>query len=439
MTRTAAGDSVLPILKNKLRRVRTALWFRPTAYCIIAAVEAVFIATVDGFLPRDALAWLPAAEEGTVQELLKLMAGSMLTVATVTLSVLMLVLSLAAGQASPRAVPEIMADPVTQNALGTFLATFVFSLTALLLFGFGAVAGPGVTLTFVFALLFVMNSLRYLVQWIHHVANALKVNRMIDRIFRQAETVLTTYLESSPPEGDAEVAEIAGPEASLTPDDSGYVQLIDSGKLHELARDLELSVKLCIQEGDFVHPNRRMMELRGKAPDETGEQALRSTVVVGFERSHESDPRLGFELLAEVACRALSPGINDPQTALASIAYLGALLSLAARRGKDDYPSIRSSDGRVEFLRPDFSALLERALRPVIRDGAGSAEVICEIVRILGDLVRVAAPDHLDAILDEAQRAEEMGMAALTLEADKAALGRSLKDLRHFAASRGAA
>ena len=96
MTSVNSGDSLLPVLKNEIRAVRTALWFRPTAYCTLAILLAVLVATVDGFLPKDLLDWLPKVKQATVEELLKLLAGGMLTVATVTLSVLMLVLSIAA-------------------------------------------------------------------------------------------------------------------------------------------------------------------------------------------------------------------------------------------------------------------------------------------------------------------------------------------------------
>ncbi|WP_193370464.1 DUF2254 domain-containing protein [Pelagibius marinus] len=436
MTGAGSGEQLIPRVKNEIRAVRTALWFRPSAYCIIAALTAAFVATVDGFLPPHILAWLPEVEVSTVTELLKLMAGSMLTVATVTLSVLMLVLSLAAGQASPRAVPEIMADPVTQNALGTFLATFTFALAALLLFGFGAVAGPGVTLIFFGALFLVLNALRYLVQWIHHVADTLKINRMLHRIHRQAKAVLQAYLEMQL-KGDGEAVEAAaGEETQVFPKATGYVQLIDAGRLHDLARAHDLSVRLCVQEGDFVHDHRSLMLLRGSRADDEVCEALRATVVVGFERSHEGDPRLGFELLAEVACRALSPGINDPQTALAAIEYLGSLLALAAVRPAADYPACTTPDGRVTFLHPDFGALVERALRPVVRDGAGEAEVIAAVMQVLCDLAACAAPDHLDAILEEAERAEAFGMSALTLERDKEAFCEKVQELRDHVAGR---
>ncbi|MEQ8357671.1 MAG: DUF2254 domain-containing protein [Kiloniellaceae bacterium] len=441
MTGVNSGDSLLPVLKNEIRAVRTALWFRPTAYCTLAILLAVLVATVDGFLPKDLLDWLPKVKQATVEELLKLLAGGMLTVATVTLSVLMLVLSIAAGQASPRAVPEVMADPVTQNALGTFLATFVYALTALLLFGVGAVAGPGVTLIYFGALLLALNAVRYLVQWIHHVADSLKVNRIVHRIHRQAALVLDGYLEAEE-EGGRRVADPAGAGdqdevTEVFPEASGYVQLIDASQLSEIVRGHDLRLELCLQEGDFAHPRRPMMLILGrKAADEEDLAALRAAVVLGFERSHKGDPRLGFELLAEVACRALSPGINDPQTALVCINYLGSLLTRAAQTPAKDYPAGASSDGRIGFVRPDFGALLERAVRPVIREGAGSAEVINAVMAVLADLVHRAAADHLDVIIKEAQRAEDFGLAVLQLDVDKKALTDRAKQVRESAADR---
>ena len=157
----ATGQNLIPALKNELRAVRTALWVRPAAYCLAAAAASAMLALVEALLPQGSLRWLPPVEVGTAIETLKLLATGMMTVATVTLSVLMLVLSMAAGQFSPRAVPELMADPVTQNALGTFLATFVYALAALLLFGFEVVTGRGVTLVFIAGLLLAVNALRF--------------------------------------------------------------------------------------------------------------------------------------------------------------------------------------------------------------------------------------------------------------------------------------
>src|SRR3546814_17275645 len=117
----------------------------------------------------------------------------MLTVATVTLSVHMLVLNLAAGQVSPRAVPEIMADRVTQNAMGTFLGTFVYALSALLLMGFEVVARSGVSLLFLGALLMMLNAGRSLVQWTNTVATILKITHPLHRLPRHTDAVQDAY------------------------------------------------------------------------------------------------------------------------------------------------------------------------------------------------------------------------------------------------------
>lgn len=432
----ASGESLLPVLKNEARAIRAALWFRPTAYCLLAVVVAIFVATVDGFLPRDSLAWLPQIDGAGVEDLLKLLAGSMLTVATVTLSVLMLVLSLAAGQASPRAVPEVMADPVTQNALGTFLATFVFALTALLLLGFDAVNRPGVTLIFFCALLLVMNSVRYLVQWIHHVADSLKLNRIVHRVHRQAKQVLEDYLDCAPAVACEAATARAGAAREICAGSTGYLQLIDGERLHALACAHDLVIRLAAAEGDFVHPRRRLMTLCGPPVDDATVAALRATAVVGFERSHAGDPRLGFELLAEIAGRALSSGINDPQSALVCIAYLGSLLSLAGARGRADYPADRTPNGRVHFRRADFGALLERAIRPLARDGANSAEVLCALMDCLIELAGSAHADHLEAIEQEALRVAGFGAEGLALEIDRRKLADMMRQLHEITAQR---
>src|SRR3546814_10272282 len=85
--------------------------------------------------------------------------------------------------------------------------------------------------------------------------------------------------------------------------------------------------------------------------DEAVLEGLRATVVIGFERSREGDPRLGFELLAEIACRSMSPAVNDPQSARACVDYLGALLAAAGSRPPADYPPSHSAAGRVAFVR----------------------------------------------------------------------------------------
>lgn len=411
------------LFSKDLRTLRSVLWLRPAAYCVLAALAAITIAAVDQFLPADVFYWLPEIDASIVRDLLQLLAGSMLTITTVTMSVLMLVLSIATGQASPRAVPELMADPVTQNALGTFLANFVFSLATLLLLGLGVIAGPGITLAFLFATLLVVAALRYLVQWIHHVADTVKINRVIERVCTQAHNVLESFLERAQNEdsvGDAP-PRIEG--AAVMAQSAGYVQFIDEVAAAELAKSDGLRIAFLVAEGDFVHSARAMANVGG-GETESGDAAKKvcGIVTIGHDRSPEGDPVLGFELLAEIASRALSPGINDPQSALICLHYAGSLLARAAQVAPAEFPPPHLANGRVTVIRPTFEAMLIRSVRPVARDGAAMAEVLSAIMDLLMDLAEIAAPDYLDAITEEASRCQDLGQSRLLLEQDRKSL-----------------
>lgn len=413
--------------RNELDSIRSALWFRPTAFCLFAVAGALAVAIGDEYLPSKLLSWLPEIDKETLKELLRLLAGSMLTVATVMLSVLMLVLTLVSGQASPRAVPELLADKVTQNALGTFLASFVFSLASLLLLGLNTIGQTGVTLTFFAALILVASSVRYLVQWIHHVADTMKLNHIIHHVHRQADIVLSTYLDDGPSSSKQETWDEIGKCIEVRINTSGYVQLVDEKALINVAACEDLRVQLLVREGHFVHQHVPLMKLAWPASrtDDDKESVLsrlRSCIVVGSERSSENDPLLGFELLAEIACRSLSPGINDPRTALACIDYVGALLSSAATVPEHQYPNDVSENQDVKFVRPGFEGFLKSAVRPVVRDGAAIYEVIEALICVLKQVSLVADKGYTDALTEEISRAVNFSLLRLELNQDKEAL-----------------
>lgn len=415
-------------IKGFLRDIRTALWLRPSLFCLIAMALALAAGLAGIVVPESVSGRLPTVNTDAVTRFLELLAGSMLTAATVVLSALMLVLNLVAGQASPRAVPELMADKVTQNALGIFLATFVFAVTALLLFAFEGVRGSASMLLFVLAIAMVAMSIGSLLQWIHHVADALKLNRVIERLAFQASNVLDRYLdedETNSEDIDGKSPDIPEAEATrVTPGISGYVQYIDLDRIGHIAGECDLRINILVHEGDFLHPDRTFALVAGPGGEDIDDALRRiaKSVVLGAERSSEGDPQLGIELLAEVACRSLSPGINDPKSALTCIEYLSALLVRAASCPASGYPSGVLFDGRVRQVRQTFPDLLERAWRPVTRDGGRHAEVISAIMRALRELSEKADVSHLEAVAVEIDRAEAFGEQALQLEADRKAL-----------------
>ena len=393
------------LIKREWQRARSALWARPAVFCLLAVLAATGVLLADPHLPESGFGWLHRMQREDVGRLLQLVAGGMLTVLTVTMSVMMLVLSLVAGQASPRAVPELMADRVIQTALGVFLATFVFALTGAGLLALDLLDGAGMSLIGSIALALLVAALVSLLRLIQRGASVMKLNEIVARLHGQAERVLHGYFAREPAANGDAAADVVGG-VSVRPVECGYVQLLDEPTLVEACRERGVRVAMLVREGDFVHAATPLMAVEGldDDDDEDSLHALRGCVVLGVERSPEQDPLLGFALLAEVASRALSPGINDPQTAIVCLDRLCALLARAAVVPAAQYPAATIGDGCVTVRRPGFAAMLERALRPLMRDGAGCAEVQQRIAGVLRELSLLADPGYRTLLAEEADR-----------------------------------
>lgn len=374
-----------------------------------------------------------AVNAESVVDLLRFMATGMLTIITVMLSVLVVVLSLAAGQASPRSVPELMADPVTQNALSTFIATLVFALTAQGLIEFGAIDATGITAVLALALLIVAWAFKYLIQWIHHVVDTLKLNKIIARVHDQAHCALEDFFadETRPGGPEPEVAQSTDTMAVVHAARVGYVQVIDRRDIGVIADKENLHLNVTVREGDFVHPATAIMEVYSESElvGDTREH-LQNAVVIASERSLEKDPLLGFELLTEIAGRALSPSLNDPQTAIICVNYLKALLVHAGGISAKDYPQGRSKSGRVLYRSVTFHDMLKRSVRPIVREGAGSAEVIFAIADAMWEIATQATVDNLDSLPDELTQIEAFGEKQLLLDRDKKQLRSMISRVR---------
>ena len=416
-------------LKNAARNRRSELWFRPTIGALGAILLALAVVVLDQWLD---LPFFSPISRATATDSLRFAAGGMLTIVTVTQSVLMLVLSIAAGQASPRTVPELMADRVTQNALTSFLATFVFAIATLVLIEFTAIERTGITIAFGLSLLLLAAAIKYLVQWIHHVADTLKLNRIVERIYRQSEDALQHYLATASDSGTADQVspDRTGESRKISASRAGYVQLIDLEEIERCARSCGTTVRLMVREGDFVHQALPVMTLQGGADiDDATEAQFQGLVVIAAERSPTGDPLLGIELLAEIACRALSPSLNDPQSALTCIHYQGALLAQAGSVERARYPGAHSASDVVASVPVTFEDILKRAIRPVVREGAGSAEVGLLLLETLGQLARVSALDYLEAIKEEARHLLDYANQRLVLERDRKLLSAKMQDL----------
>ncbi|MBH1999672.1 MAG: DUF2254 domain-containing protein [Sphingomonadaceae bacterium] len=406
-------------LSNDLRE---SYWFVPTVMAVgalLLALAMVYIDSHAGSAWMDGLAWLYAARPDGARSLLSSIGGSMIGVAGTTFSVTIAAVVYASGQYGPRLLSNFMSDRGNQVTLGTFIATFVYSLVVLRTIRSTGESGAGAAafvpqLALLVALILVLCSIAVLIFFIHHVPMRIHINNVIERIGdRLIEEIdarfpvfVGTPLEerSDDPRIPAVFRAEAGRadhdrRAPVRSQDTGYIQLIDESTLMAAAHEHDLVIRLQYQPGDFIHKGSVLLEAwPGERCDEAAAKALREAFAVGSRRTALQDLRFLIDELVEIATRALSPGVNDPFTANSCLDWLGAAMADLARR---DLPS---------RLRADEDDRLRVIAHPVTFEGF--------IARSFGALAQYASADmiagkhFLGALGDVALHCDDPGRIA---------------------------
>ncbi len=376
--------------------LRASYWFIPALLTVLAIGASQGVLALDrALLHRSSglVGWLHGAGEPEgARALLSTIAGSMITVAGVTFSILLVALSLASSQFGPRLLRGFLRDRGNQTVLGTFIATFVYSLLVLR----DVPLDPGTDdvpqLAITLALLLALAGVLVLIYFIHHAAASIQASRVIEVAGDELDSAIRQTFPARDDEGgaqwevQAEEMLPAGFEDTcreVLARGSGYVQEIDTEGLLKLARERDLVIEMRHGRGSFVVEGRPLARVTGEM-DEEVEKKVADALVLGTARASTRDVERAVDQLAEVAVRALSPGVNDPFTAEQALRRLGQSLALMADR-KLPTPIFRDDDGALRLLvpMPAVSDLLARAFDQPRHYGRSDPHVPVQLLEIL--------------------------------------------------------
>lgn len=304
-----------------------------------AAVLARVLIEVDeaspARLPTDAAFIFGGTAEGA-RSVLSTIASSMITVAGVTFSITIVSLALAAQQFGPRLLRNFIGDRGNQVVLGTFLATFLYCVLTLRHVRSGDAAFvPNISVTA--GLVLAVFSLGVLIYFIHHISTSIQASNVVARVWRQAnKTIERLYPKEigSPQITDEnKTAELSGhyesrKAAKLRSPSTGYLQAVKGEKLMQIAIENDWVVELDVAPGAFLVKNCEMGTIWSQSEtDDEAVEELTEGLIIGKYPTDTQDLKYIINQFVEIACRALSPGVNDPFTAMTCIDYLGATLS----------------------------------------------------------------------------------------------------------------
>jgi uncharacterized membrane protein len=348
------------------------------------------------FMLKPVLPWVYSGDLAGARTLLSTIAGSMISVTGVVFSITIVALTLASSQFGPRLLRNFMHSKVTQLVLGSLSATFVFCILVQTSISTRTVDFTALNLSVTTAIAMTMVSLFLLVYFIHHVATSIQADRLIAVTFRELDDNIDRLFphenydesDSNPAQHETLIEDNADPVFSTQ---GGNLQAIDHKRVIQLAHDEDLIIKFCYVPGDYLIKGSKLALIwTDSSPCDELTQKINQALMVGAQRTPEQDVSFSITQLVEIAVRALSPGINDPFTAISCIKSLAAALcKLGTKSSPSGYEYDNSNQLRLIVETPTYAELLDLCFNHILQYGRQNAIVLVELIRALVEVSKV--------------------------------------------------
>ncbi|MHA7240427.1 DUF2254 domain-containing protein [Arthrobacter sp. TMS1-12-1] len=384
--------------------LRVQLWPVPLTAVIVALILGQGLPSLDqqfdDTMPPVVSGILFGGGPEAARSLLETIAGSTITVTSLTFSLTVVTLQLASSQFSPRLLRTFTRDRFVHNILALFLGTFVFALTVLRSIRVESSAGPAfvpeiaVTTAFVLTILTVIG----LVLFLAHLARQIRVETMLRDVHRETDETLDRVF----PEDDSRRPSVSSPDGRpdvVRAPSSGFLTRIDTRALLSASTRIEAFVSVDFAPGASLvagMPIARVwsaqtIPLDGDRLAELVDAVSRS-VRTDFERTSTQDPSFGLQQLLDVTDKALSPGVNDPTTAVHALSHISGVLCSLTTRATGPVTLYDTNDrARLNLTLPSFTELLDLVMDQLITYAFAGPRTASRSIAMLSEITSSAS------------------------------------------------
>ena len=392
----------LPLLfRHVTYNLRGGFLIRPLTIALALGCAGAVLSWLEEVDPSLS-AWVPKAlfpshaDPQTAQVILAGIAASIMTVVSIVFAIVLMTLTLASMQFSPRIIVSFARDRVTQWTLGIFLGTFLFCIAALP--AARSLPHPFAPVTTVLgAMLLALACVAWLLYFIHHISQAISVNQIVDRIASETEA-MTDEMMPHPRRhsrmADNDQINPATWETPVLSNVSGYIRFIDTEQLVARAKFYRVKIQVLRRVGQFVPAGiPLMMVYKGERLYSEGSAELRGAFDLGPSRTLQQDLEFGVLQIVDIALKAISPAVNDPSTAISCVDQLSRILIRFASRELPE-STLYDPPGfvRVSIQWTDFDRMVDAAFEQIRLYSPSDMAVSLRLLRALGDIA-VSTPD----------------------------------------------
>jgi len=419
----------LPLLSNRLPlfleqvgyNLRGGFLVRPLIIAVVLGLLGAVFSSLEEAFPIVS-AWVPHflfpshADPQVSQVILSSIATAMMTVVSIVFAILLMTLTLASMQFSPRIIVSFSQDRVTQQTLGIFLGTFAYCVAALpaarsLPHPFAPVA------TVLGAMLLALACVAWLLYFIHHISQAVSVNYIVDRIASETESIIDEMMPRPLRQSrilalDEEI-EASASEVPVLSGASGYVRYINTQRLMPIAKSCGVTVRVLRRVGHFVPAGvPLLMVSKGHKLTPSAVALLRGVFDIGPTRTLQQDVEYGILQIVDIALKAISPAVNDPSTAISCVDQLSRILIRFASREPLD-SRLYDPPGTVRVYIPwlGFDRLVESAFEQIRLYAKSDVAVNLRMLRALSDIAATVSDPAACRVLAEQGRRTVAGAA----------------------------
>jgi len=398
----------LPILfRNLLYNLKGGFLVRPLIIALGLGLVGGVLSSMEEEIPGLSN-WAPKflfpthADPTVAQVILGGIAAAMMTVVSIVFAILLMTLTLASMQFSPRIIVSFSQDKVTQYTLGIFLGTFTYCLAALP----SAHTLPQPfepVLTVLGAMLLSLACVAWLLYFIHHISQAISVNHIIDRIATETEAMIDETMPHPIRQGRLATTTLhahsqlkpSGLEAPVLSVVSGYVRYIDTRRLVAVSLSSRVTVRVLRRVGHFVPAGiPLLMVSKGEKVSEHVAAEFRAAFDIGPTRTLQQDVEYGILQIVDIALKAISPAVNDPSTGIGCVDQLSRILIRFATR---EIPEsvLYDPPGVVRVSLPwlSFDRVVEAAFEQIRLYSQSDVAVSLRMLRALTDIA-TTIPDQ---------------------------------------------
>lgn len=403
----------LPIrFQAAMYALRGGFLVRPFLITVVLGVAGATLSSLEESTPLIS-AWIPETlfpsrqDPQVAQVILGAIAASVMTVVSIVFAILLMTLTLASTQFSPRILISFVRDRTTQWTLGIFLGTFCYCVAALP--AARALPHPFLPAATVFgAMLLAVVCVGWLIFFINHISQAISVNHIVDRIARDTELVIDGYMPDTRGRLQTEPVDMgtAGTESSILSRRSGYIRFVDVSHLLELAKAHHICVRVERRVGHFVPEGLPLLTVsRGDRVTADLAVDLLAAFDIGPTRTLQQDAEFGIIQIVDIALRAISPAVNDPSTAITCIDQLSrVLIRWVSRRPPRSHHYAPPHVLRVIMPWITVDGLLDTAFEQIRHYSEGDLAVSLRLLRAFDDIARAAPYADLQRNLVERAR-----------------------------------